>query len=584
MKIKLIKISTAVAILVIAQAMTFGQKTEVSVQKGKVVAQTAAGSATVEAGKKAVLSQNGTPAVTIDDPMAGDLLEMYKWVEAEKNAGKIRIDSSSIQITSIDNERIWKCAGLVEFTNYDSQPTSVCTITGTMILEDPKYYDMDGNLLTFTLEQTSKLHGNYTIHLVKPVPAGEKYKLIIVGRYSVNLGFWNDGLLWHQIQENNPRYCVNYFRVILPKSAIFVGANQDIITADNVEGRIAITTRNYTGANARGLSHIRFLWPEKDGKNFADLAQSFAELGDLAFNKNSSEEAMLVKKLDSMLWDKSDEKIVQLYKEFNDKNVKSAEPWFTLGIKLTGGGYLEEALVSFDKCCQLTRQKIDPDYIASVIWKGHIYDLLGKREEAISQYKEALSFLDQFRNSKIAPDFESYVFMRHDQWGIKLSYNWVKERLEKPFTTSMLAGNQLTTLFKRFEAIPWDKGGPEILDLYNECTKNEKIFEENGAGEGWTILGIKLVGGGYFEQAFDAFSRGEKLSTNNSLYYFTSLVWEGHLYDIKGMRNEAIAKYKNALEVAPEEIMRHDQWGIVLNYKWVKERLEKPFTKEMIGK
>ena len=27
--------------------------------------------------------------------------------------------------------------------------------------------------------------------------------------------------------------------------------------------------------------------------------------------------------------------------------------------------------------------------------------------------------------------------------------------------------------------------------------------------------------------------------------------------------------------------MRHDQWGIVLTTKWIKERLENPFTEEM---
>jgi len=33
---------------------------------------------------------------------------------------------------------------------------------------------------------------------------------------------------------------------------------------------------------------------------------------------------------------------------------------------------------------------------------------------------------------------DDFPFMRHDQWGIKLTYNWVKERLEKPFTKEMI--------------------------------------------------------------------------------------------------------------------------------------------------
>jgi hypothetical protein len=62
------------------------------------------------------------------------------------------------------------------------------------------------------------------------------------------------------------------------------------------------------------------------------------------------------------------------------------------------------------------------------------------------------------------------------------------------------------------------------------------------------------------------------------------LIWQGHIYDVWGKREEAIDKYKQALKVENFEDMRHDQWGIVLNYEWVRQRLETPFTKEMVGK
>jgi tetratricopeptide (TPR) repeat protein len=130
------------------------------------------------------------------------------------------------------------------------------------------------------------------------------------------------------------------------------------------------------------------------------------------------------------------------------------------------------------------------------------------------------------------------------------------------------------------DSLPWNNAGPEILEIYQEFLneKNEYIGP-------WFTLGIKLVGSGYWEQAFDCFTRCEKLHTHkDSERYISSLIWQGHIYDIWGEREKAVAKYKEALGVEGFNYMRHDQWGIVLNYEWVKQRLEKPFTKEMIGK
>ena len=88
-------------------AITYGQKTKVSVQKGKVIAQTAGSTVTVDAGQKAVLTQDKEPLVSVDDPMVDDLIEIYKWVEQEKQAQRNKIDSSSIMIYKIEKEDIY---------------------------------------------------------------------------------------------------------------------------------------------------------------------------------------------------------------------------------------------------------------------------------------------------------------------------------------------------------------------------------------------------------------------------------------------------------------------------------------------
>ena len=95
-------------VLLTAQIITFAQKTEVSVKKGKVIAQTGTTSVAIEAGRKAVLTPDRNPVVSVDDSMVDDVMEISKWVEAEKQAQREKIESSGIQILRIDDERLIK--------------------------------------------------------------------------------------------------------------------------------------------------------------------------------------------------------------------------------------------------------------------------------------------------------------------------------------------------------------------------------------------------------------------------------------------------------------------------------------------
>lgn len=584
MRKNLIHLST-VAFFLLVQTMTSGQKTEVSVRKGLVKAQTAAGVATVDAGRKAVLTQDKEPVIGIDDPMVDELLKMYEWAKAEKQADKIRIDSVSIQILSMENDRLFKGAGLNEFANTKPESSNVCVITGTMILNNPKYYNLEGNLLSYELKKTSDRHGNYHIMFPEPVAPGDKFKFILVSDLTPSLGMWSDGLLWHHVMENNPRYCVNYFQQILPESAIFVDTSRDVVLIDTVDGRIAVTTRNYTGRSARGMVHTTFLWPQKDGTSITDLPEDYRGLG--TTTASSIDKSETVNKLDSLPWDKAGEEIVLLYDEFVSGKVKDSIAWFILGLKLVGGDFWDEALDSFERSCDLSEQKVNPDYVASLIWQGHVHDVQQRRAEAVSVYESTLAFLEQFRNTACISDFENYIFMRHDQWGIKLNYRWVKDRTEEPFTEDMLQidapSEKMLGLQERLGDIAWDGAGSEVIALYEECIADEKIAESDGIGGGWGILGLKLIGGGYWDEALDTFERSYNLS-DSANWEFTSLVWQGHVYDIRGERDEAISRYEQALEVEDFRYMRHDQWGIVLDYEWARDRLKEPFTKEMVGK
>ena len=263
-----------------ASIITIAQKTEVSVKKGTVIAETEKTSVAIEAGRKAVLLPDRQPVVTADDPMVDDVMEIHKWIEAEKQAQRERIDTSSIQIIRVENEHLFTLAYFAEIPNPKSEPSDTCLIRGVSILDEPKYYDLQGNLLQFELEKIRVGRGSYTVYFPKPVGPGENFKYICVGKITSDSGIMKEGPLRHIQAGWNPANCLNYFRFILPESAIFVDSTRPVSMVDSVEGRVAVTIRSYTGQLRDGMYHISFLWPDKDGTTLADLPPQYRGLRD----------------------------------------------------------------------------------------------------------------------------------------------------------------------------------------------------------------------------------------------------------------------------------------------------------------
>ncbi len=267
-------------VLLALQTITSAQKTEVSVQKGKVVAETPTASVNIEAGRKAVLSPDKNPSVTVDDPLVDDVMEIYKWVEAEKQAQREKIDTSSIQVIKIENEYLFTLAYCAEIQNPRSEPSDTCLIGGVSILDKPKYYDLQGNLLQFELEKISVGRGSYTVHFPKPVGPGENFKYICLSKIISDQSIRKEGPLRHIQAAWTPANCLNYFRFILPESAIFVDSTRPVNVIDSVDGRVAVTIRSYTGQLRDGQYHITFLWPDKDGTTLADIPPQYRGLRD----------------------------------------------------------------------------------------------------------------------------------------------------------------------------------------------------------------------------------------------------------------------------------------------------------------
>ena len=280
-------------ILLVFQLIAFAQKTEVSVRKGKVVAETQTASVNIDAGQKAVLKKDANPLVTVDSPLVQDALELYKLIEKEKQQSDLKIDSIFIMVGSADVDHV-RGALYFEFPNAGSEAMDVLTLPSVSIIQDFRVYDLNGNLCRVDMDIRNESTASYTIHLNKPVQPGEHFKLIGVANLEdipVFPGgapsYWKDGPMWYFRTGNLSPNCLNYYRLILPESGILVDANREIVATDTVDGRLAVTMRNYTGPYSDGLCMIALLYPDEYGTTLADIPDKYHGLRSKRDRQNS---------------------------------------------------------------------------------------------------------------------------------------------------------------------------------------------------------------------------------------------------------------------------------------------------------
>jgi len=131
----------------------------------------------------------------------------------------------------------------------------------------------------------------------------------------------------------------------------------------------------------------------------------------------------LIKKIRALPWIGAGKKALVVFEDIKKVDIKSADTWFVLGMRLFDGKYYEEAQVAFKKAVALTK---DSSQFKSMylVWVGHIYDLQDNgRKNAIDCYEKAMKV---YKGNNI----------RHDQYGIVINKVWLNERLKKPFTRS----------------------------------------------------------------------------------------------------------------------------------------------------
>ncbi len=128
----------------------------------------------------------------------------------------------------------------------------------------------------------------------------------------------------------------------------------------------------------------------------------------------------IARKIDSLPWTGSGKKALDVFNEAKKLELVDDNVWLQLGLKLYDGKYYLEALEAFKKGGQTEKSAAILKF-TSLVWQGHILDLLDRREEALECYKKA---------SKIDIG-EGY--MKHSQYKMIINKEWVKERLKTPF-------------------------------------------------------------------------------------------------------------------------------------------------------
>lgn len=93
----------------------------------------------------------------------------------------------------------------------------------------------------------------------------------------------------------------------------------------------------------------------------------------------------------------------------------------------------------------------------------------------------------------------------------------------------------------------------------------------------WFKLGLLLFDGGSYPESLEAFRKCRDLAESKG-DLFGALVWLGHINDLLGQREEAVACYTEALKNDTGRTMQHDQYGMRLDKAWVEKRLSSPFT------
>lgn len=264
----------------------------------------------------------------------------------------------------------------------------------------------------------------------------------------------------------------------------------------------------------------------------------------------------------SLAWGLDAARSLEVYRALRGVPVETASLWYRLGRNLFETERYAEAVDCFERVAGAA----DPDFgYLGQAWLGLLEDLRGNRAQALRHYQDALA----------RDKGESYGY---GEFHFQVNRQWLEARLRTPFTReSALALPEKPTaeeLMALVESLGWTHEG-----------RNPRLIFDKSVGlniprsQFWFKLGLLLFDSGYDEESLAAFVKTAAASDASQLHRFAAWVWQGHLYDLLGRREAALAAYRKALAIDPGQAMMHGQYGIVIDRGWVEARLRAPFQR-----
>ncbi len=117
--------------------------------------------------------------------------------------------------------------------------------------------------------------------------------------------------------------------------------------------------------------------------------------------------------------------------------------------------------------------------------------------------------------------------------------------------------------------------GDDAVKLFEKAEQAK--LQDTGT---WVKLGMCLYDGEHYPPALVAFERAGKFAEEGRIWGFVSLVWQGQILDLLDRREEALGRYRRAVEKDTGATMRHDQYRMQINRAWIEQRLETPFRRK----
>ena len=250
-----------------------------------------------------------------------------------------------------------------------------------------------------------------------------------------------------------------------------------------------------------------------------------------------------------------------VYAVIRKEAIRSPGIWYRLGVELYGAGRPDEAADCFSRIDGLA---CDPIWrFGAQGWLGILADLKGHRADALAHYRAALT-LDRGQP------------FRHDQFKITMDRAWLEERLKTPFSRESRARvpehPTPAQLAAFVDGLNWTGEGETPLIVFRKTAG--LTIPDSGF---WFKLGLLLFDSGRYREALESFTKTAVFETTG-VTAFAAHVWEGHMNDLLGNRQMALACYREALKLDPGVPMQHSQWGMTIDRAWVEERLTTPFT------